>query len=152
MKKKIQVTISILLLISGCISSEKAEEKPVAPEQNFTTFQDWSKIDPLDFIEILKYAPETPLEILEGPPSDWIKEQHVSELMTLIDSQEPASPVVSLLSSYYPFNQTSTVGNEAMFLIEGYRTGRYPPRLSSLYYFNGSPEEFREWWEIMEKS
>jgi hypothetical protein len=71
--------------------------------------------------------------------------------MQLIDSEEPAAPVVSPLSSYWPFNQTSTVGNEALFLIHGYRTGHYPPGLSSLYYFKPNRTEVREWWDIYGK-
>ena len=39
------------------------------------------------------------------------------------------------------------MGNEALFLLEGYRTGRYPPRLCSLYYFKPDRSEVWSWWE-----
>jgi hypothetical protein len=80
-------------------------------------------------------------------PDDWIKKEHVAELMKYVDSKEPAAPVVSLISSYYPFNKTSTVGNEALYLIAGYRAGRYPPDLCSLYYFKPDAGEVKIWWE-----
>ena len=107
---------------------------------------DWARTDPLALLELLKSRPGTPLTIASTPPPDWITEEHVRQLMQVIDSKEPAAPVVSVLSSYYPFNESSTVGNEAMFLIEGFRRGRYPPALCSIYYFDGNPDELRTWW------
>ncbi|MBN1761513.1 MAG: hypothetical protein JW878_00340 [Methanomicrobia archaeon] len=107
---------------------------------------DWAETDPLALLEILKSRPDTPLTIASTPPPDWITEEHVRQLMHVIDSEEPAAPVVSVLSSYYPFNESSTVGNEAMFLIEGFRRGRYPPALCSIYYFDGNTDELRTWW------
>jgi hypothetical protein len=107
---------------------------------------DWAETDPLALLEILESRPDTPLTIASTPPPGWITEDHVRQLMYVIDSEEPAAPVVSPLSSYYPFNASSTVGNEAMFLIEGFRSGRYPPALCSIYYFDGNPDELRTWW------
>lgn len=60
-------------------------------------------------------------------PEGWITPEDAGQLMQEIDSGEPAAPVVSPLSSYWPYNQTSTVGNEALFLLEGYRTGGIRP-------------------------
>ncbi len=107
----------------------------------------WSKVNPIDFLNILKKHPDKPFTIENYPPQGWIKGEHVNKLIELIDSQEPAASVVSIISSYYPFNQTSTVGNEAMFLIEGFKAGQYPPTLCSTYYFKGDPEEYRKWWD-----
>ena len=59
--------------------------------------------------------------------------------------------MVSPISWYWPSNETSTVGNEALFLIEGYRAGHYPPRLSSLYYFRPNRSEVRAWWDTYGK-
>jgi hypothetical protein len=67
------------------------------------------------------------------------------------DSDEPAAPVVSPISSYWPFNQTSTVGNEALFLLEGYRTGKYPPAFCSLYFFQPNRTGIRSWWNTYGK-
>jgi hypothetical protein len=78
-------------------------------------------------------------------PDDWITLQDAVLLMKEIDSKDPAAPVVSPLSSYWPISETSTVGNEALFLLEGYRTGKYPPALSSLYYFNPDRTGMRSW-------
>jgi hypothetical protein len=101
---------------------------------------------PVEFLNDLHTHSDTQVMILDVP-DDWITNEDVQLLMQLIDSPDPAAPVVSPLSSYWPFGQTSTVGNEALFLIEGYRTGEYPPDLCSLYYFHPNRTEVRSWWE-----
>ena len=100
---------------------------------------------PIDFLNDLRMHPDQPVMVLDVP-DDWITLHDVALLMQEIDSPEPAAPVVSPISSYWPFNQTSTVGNEALFLIEGYRTGKYPPALCSLYYFKPDRTGVRSWW------
>jgi hypothetical protein len=100
---------------------------------------------PMDFLNDLRMHPVQPVMVLDVP-EDWITLHDVALLMQEIDSTEPAAPVVSPISSYWPFDQTSTVGNEALFLIEGYRTGKYPPALCSLYYFKPDRAGVRSWW------
>lgn len=100
---------------------------------------------PVDFLKDLRARPHQPVMVLDVPEG-WITARDAELLMQEIDSTEPAAPVVSPLSSYWPSNQTSTVGNEALFLLEGYRTGRYPPALCSLYYFKTDSTAARVWW------
>ncbi|MFA5221986.1 MAG: hypothetical protein WC391_06850 [Methanoregula sp.] len=106
---------------------------------------------PLVFLNDLRMHPCEPVSVI-GVPAGWITRQDAEQLMQSIDSVEPAAPVVSPLSSYWPFNKTSTVGNEAMFLLEGYRIGRYPPGLCSLQYFHPNRTEMRVWWEQFGKA
>ncbi len=101
---------------------------------------------PLEFLDELRRHPDSIVTVRDAPDG-WITREDAATLMGRIDSEEPAAPVVSLLSSYMPFNQTSTVGNEAMFLLEGYRQGRYPPALCSLHYFHPNRTGMREWWD-----
>ena len=105
---------------------------------------------PMDFLTDLRMHPDTPVMVLDVPDT-WITRHDAELLMREIDSLEPAAPVVSPISSYWPHNQTSTVGNEAMFLLEGYRTGRYPPGLCSLYSFAPDRTEVRSWWNTYGK-
>jgi hypothetical protein len=100
---------------------------------------------PMEFLDDLRRHPSEPVMVLDVPDG-WITQNDAGLLMQEIDSLEPAAPVVSPISSYWPFNQTSTVGNEALFLLEGYRTGKYPPALCSLYYFHPNRTEIRSWW------
>ena len=105
---------------------------------------------PVEFLNDLHTHPDCQVTVIDVP-DNWIIHDDVQLLMQLIDSPDPAAPVVSPLSSYRPFDQTSTVGNEALFLIEGYRTGEYPPDLCSLYYFHPNRTEVRSWWETYGK-
>lgn len=100
---------------------------------------------PMDLLEDLRRSPSHPFLIPEAP-SEWITLSDAALLMEEIDRTEPAAPVVSPISSYWPFDQTSSVGNEALFLLEGYRAGKYPPRLCSLHYFKPDRTEVRAWW------
>ncbi|HNQ29670.1 MAG TPA: hypothetical protein PKM87_06080 [Methanolinea sp.] len=101
---------------------------------------------PIEYLDDLRMHPRSHVLVIDVP-RDWITPADVEHLMQEIDSTEPAAPVVSPLSSYRPFNQTSTVGNEALYLIEGYRAGKYPPALCSLHYFHPDKDEVRSWWE-----
>jgi len=103
------------------------------------------------FLEDLTRYPGQIVSVFD-PPEGWITQADAEAFMQQIDSDEPAASVVSPISSYMPFNENSTVGNEAMFLLEGYRTGRYPPALSSLYYFRPNRTEIRQWWEMYGKN
>jgi len=105
---------------------------------------------PMEYLNDLRMHPDQQVLVL-NVPDDWITLHDAELLMKVIDSKEPAAPVVSPLSSYWPSNQTSTVGNEALFLLEGYRTGDYPPGLCSLNYFRPERAEVRGWWNTYGK-
>ncbi len=105
---------------------------------------------PIEFLNDLRMHPDEPVMVLDVPEG-WITREDAGLLRQEIDSGEPAAPVVSPVSSYWPYNQTSTVGNEALFLLEGYRTGRYPPDLCSVYYFNPNSTGMELWWNTTGK-
>jgi len=105
---------------------------------------------PVDFLNDLRMHPQQPVIVFDAP-NGWITLHDAELLMQEIDSDETAAPVVSPISSYLPFNQTSTVGNEALFLLEGFRNGKYPPALCSLYYFKPNLTEMKSWWKMYGK-
>ncbi len=104
----------------------------------------------VEYLNDLSMHPDRPVLVLDVPDG-WITLRDAELLMLVIDSQEPAAPVVSPISSYWPMNQTSTEGNEALFLLEGYRAGHYPPSLCSLHYFKPDKSEVRTWWDMYGK-
>lgn len=136
--------ILLVFLYGGCdsdITSSGSKPSFAAP--------DFSKTDPLAFLDILKNHPEayTTMPSTIAGLRDWVREEHVAQLMQLIDSQEPAAIVRSPTSSQIPLkSDASTVGEQAMFLIEGFKKGSYPPVPTSLGYFEYDPDEYREWW------
>jgi hypothetical protein len=64
----------------------------------------------------------------------------------LLDSEEKCAAVVDAHSSYLP--PASTVGNEAAMMVDGFRQGSYPPRLSARY-GAAAKQELREWWQTV---
>lgn len=114
---------------------------------------DWEKIGPIAFLEMLKSDLQTfPYFIIwNRPPCGWVKEQHVEKLILLVQSQELANSVISSVSSYRPSTK-STVGNQAMFLIEGFRKGCYPPGQLSPGYQESEVKEMQKWWFNYKKS
>ena len=101
---------------------------------------------PLEFLDFLKTrrGPVTLLTV----PHDWLRRKHIGELVKLLDSREPCAGVMSPLSSYIDTTR-STIGNEAAFLIEGYREGRYPPGLNSRR-LQSDIDELKTWWADIE--
>lgn len=100
---------------------------------------------PMDFLEDLSTHPDHVVMVLDVP-DNWISMEDAELLMQMLDSDDPAAPVISPLSSFWPDNQTSTVGNEALFLLNGYRTGLYPPNICSLCDTGFNKSEMRDWW------
>ena len=141
--KKIKIILLPLLLIFiiVCVCSKNCI-KSTNDIENKEKY-DWSTLTPLDFLEKLKYQGNTWVTIWNNPPNDWIKEEHIHELIKHIESKEKSAFVVSALSSYLP-SGSSAVGDEAMYLINGYRNKKYPP---SLYSGPGNPEEIIEWYK-----
>ena len=90
-------------------------------------------------------------QIINQPPDEnWIKPEHIHGLINVMDSKEPCRPVMSIYSSTIPRN-LSTVGDEAIFLIQGFRAKRYPPRPNSQTYSSKEKEEVRKWWKKWSK-
>ncbi|MBU8869790.1 MAG: hypothetical protein KOO60_02835 [Gemmatimonadales bacterium] len=99
---------------------------------------------PLELLELLKTwsSPNWTAPII---PFGWVKESDLPALMGLLDSTEPCANVQNPISSFIDSTQ-STVGNEAAYLIEGFRNDRYPPRLNSTRPFCDIGET-KQWWE-----
>ncbi|MDX1997946.1 MAG: hypothetical protein SF066_09530 [Thermoanaerobaculia bacterium] len=131
-------------MVLAVMSPLASASEPSAGSEDFA----WQKKGPLEFLEMLRSHSLAPWEgpgfVVEGRHFGWVTIEDVPKLMGLLDSEEPCSGVVSVLSSWLP-TEASTVGQEALFLIEGFRSGFYPPRLASQRY-SRSKEEVREWW------
>lgn len=101
---------------------------------------------PLEFLADLAKNPDQPVTIL-SVPEGWITHSDAEKLILLANVNAPAAPVVSALSSFYPFQESSTVGNEALYLLEGYHIGKYPPTLCSIGSFPVNRTGTLAWWE-----
>lgn len=110
----------------------------------------WKSTTPLNFLRYLGSG-EANVVVVDTLPSGWIEREDVAELMPFLRSERPASPVLSSSSSRLSFamgekGMVSTVGHEVAYLVQGYRTGRYPPTLGSRSYFSYDPDELESWW------
>lgn len=103
-----------------------------ATENDYPNFNETS---PIDFLKYLQNFNLTSLVIDRGDvPKNWIQKKHLDPLLDLLDSKDPAIPV------YEDYNvdrkqYSSTIGNEVLFLLEGYLSGQYPPGGCSLGYW-----------------
>jgi hypothetical protein len=151
MRKLISVAL-LLIPLSGLlhaqIPSKKTESPSGLPDSSIPKeyLFDWSKVSPVEFLDLLKtrLGVSPYVTVWNSPPPGWIKEADVEQLMRLIKSKEPAGHVVMAKCSQVP-TKNSTVGAQAMFLIEGFRRGSYAPSISSES-FRGIPSEYRKWW------
>jgi hypothetical protein len=105
---------------------------------------DYASQGPLELLDLLKTLGSS---YWEAPilPFGWVKESDLPALIELLDSVEPCANVQNMLSSFIDAKR-STIGNEAAYLIEGFRKDQYPPRLNSTRPFCDS-EEIKKWWE-----
>ncbi len=132
MKKALRLvvaaTLSLIILLP--IKSNSSKKKSVELVQPLIF--DFKSQSSLDFISLLIRmnmfggACYTFKETIKG----WVKREDIPVLLLLLDSNEPCANVCSQFSSH--LDQTpSTVGQEVLFIINGYITGRYPPGLNS---------------------
>jgi len=126
----------------------RAAEAELELDNRRKRFKKWCGFDyvsegPLDLLEILK-SRDKPTMLPPGIPSCWISESDLPALFNLLDSNEPCAGVINMLSSRIDTSH-STVGNQAAYLIEGFRKGRYPPGLLTTEPYRGM-KELKSWW------
>ncbi len=99
---------------------------------------------PLEFLELLRLRPHGMVSTM-SMPYGWLQDSDIPALIELLYFTEPCAVVCAAFSSNIP-KPGSTIGNEAAFLIMGFRRGFYPPTLHSKF----GPlekEEILQWWK-----
>jgi hypothetical protein len=105
---------------------------------------DLQKLTPLELLQLLKRGQPDQVFTVQAAVNGWVKEEHVPALIKLLDSSEACMPVVLAKSSTLPGR--STIGQEAAFMVEGFRTGYYPPALFAAHTSVGTSKQLVEWW------
>jgi hypothetical protein len=105
----------------------------------------WANMDPITFLDFLRQNSGHVIRAC-GAPKNWIKKEHIPELISLIDSQEPAPVVCYVASAHIPAREfRSTIGNEAAIMVDSFRQGwGYPTSCSDLKNIN--VDELRRWY------
>jgi hypothetical protein len=130
--------IAVLAVAVWAIADEGAQKEPRLDS-------DWQTMRPLDLLARLRAHPTANVYTLLGRRERWVSEEDLPELIGLVDSRDPCPHVVSVYSSYLP-RERSFVGQEALFLVEGYRQGYYPPALHSRGFYSTNRESILAWW------
>jgi hypothetical protein len=127
----------LALLFAGCAMAQSTEP--------------FYKDTPLAFLEWLKtYENGVHTFTISGQAKGWISEDDIPALLEKLDSTEPCAGVMSSASSSIPGR--STVGDQAAFMIDGFRTRLYPPKLASKKYTKAEKQDLRNWWRQYERA
>lgn len=125
---------SLMLEINGFrkvrdLQTTKTKAKEKLKEN---TFVDLTTYRPLAFLNALKEKRHGAVTVMPAQSKGWITKEDVLELTKHLGDMTPAAPVVSVVSSSIP-DDNSTVDNEVRFMIRGFHQDLYPPALHSLF-------------------
>jgi hypothetical protein len=102
--------------------------EPIGPSLTFRQIRresDLNGLAPADFLrELARKKDEECVFWIEL--DHWITKKDVPALLALADSKEPCGAVAMAISSVR-MSGYSTVGDQALFMLEGLRKGQYPP-------------------------
>lgn len=134
--RKLALSTLVIMLAASCATQKIVTSERYEVKKGRFNYQ---KYTPLDFLEYLglryketigEHGPGViTVVIVWNVPDSWISRKDVEKLANLLDSSERCAGTVMPISSHLPLS--STVGQEATFLIEGFRKGKYPPAHSS---------------------
>lgn len=137
--------------------STSVDRQAPSPDDRRHDAFDFQTKGPSEFLEFLSFYPTTARDFRSytvwGTHRGWIRQSDVPALIEQLDSTKPCAPVHKAISSFLG-TTLSTVGREAAFLLEGFRsevenTGYrgYPPSLNSNRGFTPDREDLLDWWE-----
>ena len=102
-------------------------------------------MDPLEFLIFLKSNPDDQCSIVKfsGP---WVSEEHLPALFELLNSDEKCASVDSAIASpHVDHGKPTTIGREAGFIIQSFKTRTYPPPPGSSM-TSADKERLKAWW------
>jgi hypothetical protein len=118
--KSIIGTIVFLLLMQAQLFSQVHQQHDT-PHYSF----DLHKISPKQLFSVLKFSSDTAKGVnfitVGDAPTNWIQFADVKYLVRFINSHEKCKCVIKVYSDYLPFDNYSTLGGQAMNLIDSYR-------------------------------
>jgi len=141
------------IIIFTCMSQRLvfAQEKTVLTDPGFSG--DLNKATPGQFLGILSsgFDPLNKMNFVSTGdfPKDWIKPEDVNFLMKQIHSEEKCKCIVKVWSSYLPIYDYSTVGGQAMNMIESYKNHvpYYPGLWNCAKNDSLRAKEIETWWK-----
>ena len=115
------------------------------------------KISPKQLFSVLKFSSDTAKGVnfitVGDAPTNWIQFADVKYLVRFINSHEKCKCVIKVYSDYLPFDNYSTLGGQAMNLIDSYR--KKEPYFKGVWNCakNDSlrAKEIKTWWKSLNK-
>jgi hypothetical protein len=127
----------VFILIAIAISAQSVAAE--LPNFNFKHGK------PLEFLQYLKENKAHEMYTIGEPVNNWVKFEDLPALIALLNSKEECMSVVLKKSSQ--IRVRSTVGDEAAFLLEGFRAGMYPATPYSKRLSEKEKAEILTWWQ-----
>lgn len=133
--------LAVCLTLSAC-STASLETGP-------DTQHDLRRFTPIQLLDYLK-TDTRPMRVytVHEPVRCWVTASDIPALMMRLDSNEKSMSVV--LGAASNIRKESREADEAAYLIEGFRYGKYPPTLSSVAMTEEQVSELRAWWTAYE--
>jgi hypothetical protein len=127
------------------------------PHHDTTQFSiDLHKTTPRQLLSILKYDSDTAkgvkyITVSFDPPKNWVQLEDVKYFLQFMNSNEKCKCVIKVFSSHLPFDDYSTIGAQAMNLIDSYRKNE--PYFSGVWNCAKNDSlralEIKTWWESL---
>jgi hypothetical protein len=153
--KKPFIIIAAVLVVLVCAFTvslllNRGGSEPILSDDIMEKHINYEAASPEEFLNSLSQSNDT-IWIVSQAPENWIGFSDIEGLMKHITSRKECPQVWSphwQVVSYYPPEGKSTVGNEAMYLIQGFINNRYPVHIFSktqnqLYDVNAYKEWFK---------
>ncbi len=141
--KTLKLSIFILSAFALAATTKQESSNKNSNEWFFAGLEYFRGLDPIGFLDSLRHCP-SPLITVNPSLKGWIKESDIPKLIRLLDCQDSCANVNRVESSFRIMHR-STIGHEAAYLIFGFRSGNYPPRLNSTQYHWTKPEIISRW-------
>jgi hypothetical protein len=147
MTKNIVICLVFLSAFSGITPAQNH------PQNNVNFSVDLHKVSPRQLLSILDFRSDTAkgaryVTVSFDPPENWVRQEDLGYLMKLIGSKDKCRCVIKVFSDYLPIDDYSTIGGQAMNMIDSYRNRKS--------YFEGSAncaktdslrqKEVEVWW------
>jgi hypothetical protein len=151
------LTIVVILIFGFYTSYAQIGKKNKEIELNFINI---NKLTVFQFIELLRTDKEDSKKspkvlTISGmqTPENWLTKSDVDSLVTLINSTDSAKCIMLVISSYYPLNESSTIGGQILSIIKAYKDKKkYPTFLTSCAKTDQKQiAEIENWWNEQKK-
>jgi hypothetical protein len=140
------------VLVAAAVAPTVASARDDAADLDAAKMFDWQRKAPADFLDVLRRHAKLPdlmgtFAGVDAAHAGWVKEEHLPALVALVSSKERCAHIATPEAKRLP-ETLSSVGQEALVMIQAFRDGTYPPRgLQTSEGFSSRKAEILAWWK-----